>query len=280
MNQYQSLFSIYKFNGKRLHCSPEDEGNDISKMSFQDIQKTTPQELYELLEMDSVTQFEFCGGFSFAPSEFWTTAIKLENSLYIWASDLLVELKKNKNGDWVRTQYTHELTSSWRYVFRSIGAKYFELSHYDYLHLVIDSFWLKAFGKTREQMWCSGNIGAHGDKASGYEYEWKDKGISRNRGTLLYLLTYVKEAFGETEKHLSDQWVIDNYQKYLPAILEAEFEAGLITQEEKEKKTFHAIIENIGLEFNEGNYKAVCQLRKETKDKTEFLSSVLKMLNN
>jgi len=33
-------------------------------------------------------------------------------------------------------------------------------------------------------------------------------------------------------------------------------------------------------EFNEGNYKAICQLRKESKAETVFLSSVLKMLNN
>lgn len=94
-------------------------------------------------------------------------------------------------------------------------------NHYDYLNRMLEPFWKEVFGKTPSEMWCGGIVSAHGDKCRGYNREWEKHGINDNRGSLLFLLTYTKE-FGETEKHMSDQWVIDNYKKYLPMIERAE----------------------------------------------------------
>ena len=58
-------------------------------------------------------------------------------------------------------------------------------------------------------------------KAYGYKNEWAKAGINKYRGTLLFLLSYTKER-GETPRHEVEQWVIDNYPKYLPMIEVAE----------------------------------------------------------
>ena len=94
-------------------------------------------------------------------------------------------------------------------------------NHYEYLDKILDPFWLEVFGKTSSEMMYGGIISAHGDKCSGYNFEWDENGINHNRGSLLFLLTYTKE-FGDNKKHMSGQWVIDNYQKYLPMIEKAE----------------------------------------------------------
>ena len=94
-------------------------------------------------------------------------------------------------------------------------------NHYDYLDRILEPFWKEVFNKTPSEMWCGGIVSAHGDKCRGYMREWNNHGINFNRGSLLFLLTYTKE-FGDTEKHLSSQWVIDNYPKYLPMIENAE----------------------------------------------------------
>ena len=92
---------------------------------------------------------------------------------------------------------------------------------YDYLNRILEPFWKEVFGKTPSEMWCAGIVGAHGDKFRGYTSYWKEHGINDNRGGLLFLLSYTSE-FGDNEKHKTDQWVIDNYTKYLPAIERAE----------------------------------------------------------
>lgn len=94
-------------------------------------------------------------------------------------------------------------------------------NHYDYLNRILEPFWKEVFGKTPSEMWCGGIVSSHGDKCRGYNREWEQAGINDNRGSLLFLLTYTKE-FGDNEKHKSDQWVIDNYEKYLPMIEKAE----------------------------------------------------------
>lgn len=92
---------------------------------------------------------------------------------------------------------------------------------YEYLNRILTPFWKEVFGKTPSEMWCGGIVTSHGDKFRGYTRQWEEHGINDNRGGLLFLLTYTKE-FGDNEKHNSDQWVIDNYQKYLPMIEKAE----------------------------------------------------------
>jgi hypothetical protein len=94
-------------------------------------------------------------------------------------------------------------------------------NHYDYLERMLEYFWLEVFKKTPSEMWCAGIVTAHGDKCSGYKNLWEKNGINFNRGSLLFLLSYTKE-FGDNEKSQSDQWVVDNYPKYLPAIEKAE----------------------------------------------------------
>lgn len=95
-------------------------------------------------------------------------------------------------------------------------------SHYDYLEFVIDRFWPKVFGKTRNEMFCGCNVGAHADKCDGYKFDWNDAGIPFYHGVLLFLLTYTKLM--DRPKHESGEWVIENYEKFNSMIFEAEDE--------------------------------------------------------
>lgn len=96
------------------------------------------------------------------------------------------------------------------------------VSHYKYLDAVIESFWVKVFGKTPSEMFCGGIVSAHGDKCSDYKRSMPKRGIPFNRSALLFLLTYTKLM--DREKHLSEEWVVENYDKYVPLIIEAEQE--------------------------------------------------------
>ena len=158
-------------------------------------------------------------------STYWITVVRTEKSLYFFHSEIAECIQID--GDKYHSSYTKEPKEEfWKQMFLDIGPCNFELSHYDYLELVINEFWRGVFGKTTSEMWCAGIIGAHGDKAYGYKDQWDDAGIHFARGVLLFLLTYTKEL-GDTPKHESCEWVIANYQKYLPYIAEAEKLAGL-----------------------------------------------------
>lgn len=97
-----------------------------------------------------------------------------------------------------------------------------EVSHYTYLDAVINLFWVKVFGKTTSEMFCGGIVSAHGDKCYDYKRSMPKRGIPFNRSALLFLLTYTKEM--DREKHFSEEWVVENYDKYLPFIEQAEKE--------------------------------------------------------
>lgn len=103
----------------------------------------------------------------------------------------------------------------------------FGYSHYDYLDDHLDLFWQKVFGKTLKETWNAGIVSAHGDKGYSYKITWANVGINYYRGMMLFMLTYTKEI-GDTPKHESDDWIINNYEKYLPLIEEVEKEIGII----------------------------------------------------
>ena len=96
-------------------------------------------------------------------------------------------------------------------------------SHYDYLDEMLNPFWMEVFGETEARMFCGGMVSAHGDKAYSYRSDWDDHGIPFHHGVLLFLLTYTKER-GETPKHKSCEWVIENYARYFMKIQQAERE--------------------------------------------------------
>lgn len=96
------------------------------------------------------------------------------------------------------------------------------VSHYKYLDAVIESFWVKVFGKTPSEMFCGGIVSAHGDKCFDYKFSMPKRNIPFNRSALLFLLTYTKLM--DREKYLSEEWVVENYNKYVPLIIEAEKE--------------------------------------------------------
>jgi len=104
----------------------------------------------------------------------------------------------------------------------------FIYNHYDYLDDHLDLLWQKVFGKTLDEMWCSGIIGAHGDKGYGYRRRWEDVGISFTHGMMLFMLTYTDVM--DRPKHESLEWTIENYEKYLPLIREAEIEARIVDE--------------------------------------------------
>lgn len=94
------------------------------------------------------------------------------------------------------------------------------MSHYKWLDDHLEAFWINVFGKGLSATGCGGIISAHGDKVYQYKKYWEESGVPFYHGAAIYLLTYTKEL-GETPKHLSNQWVVDNYQRYkslLPSI--------------------------------------------------------------
>jgi len=103
-------------------------------------------------------------------------------------------------------------------------------SHYDYLDLMLEKFWLVVFQKTPDEMWCAGIVSSHGDKCYGYKSPWEKCGIHFYRGALLYLLTYTK-LLGDYPKYQSQQFVIDMYPQYINRILVIEKELGIDSEQ-------------------------------------------------
>ena len=90
-------------------------------------------------------------------------------------------------------------------------------SHYDYLedHL-LEIF--ECVGVNTDH-YNKGMIGAHGDKAYGYKFDWNQAGIHFFHGVALYLLTYCHPfscESRETDNGWIDpgKWVIDNYERF------------------------------------------------------------------
>lgn len=99
-------------------------------------------------------------------------------------------------------------------------------SHYKYLEFCIDTFGELVFNKPNSFHFNGGFIGAHGDKCYGYMLDsMVNHGIHPHRFAMLYLLTY--SAVMDRPKHESEQWVVDNYDKYLPLLIKAEEQAGI-----------------------------------------------------
>ena len=96
-------------------------------------------------------------------------------------------------------------------------------NHYEYLDKHLDLYWKKVFNKSLDEMYCSNIVSCHGDKGYGYRRDWNLNGISFERGMMLYMLTYFEKVM-TYEEWKSKEWVIDNYKKYLPIILEVEKE--------------------------------------------------------
>lgn len=77
-----------------------------------------------------------------------------------------------------------------------------------------DAFIAKVFeGEPRYIDSCGGMIPAHGDKVDQYREYWHSSGIDFKKAQIIYFLTYTK-LLGDTPKHKSKEWVIDNYDKY------------------------------------------------------------------
>ncbi len=150
------------------------------------------------------------------------TVLKTENSFYVYNHEFIIW--QNKCGTTICDKPTEEV---WKQMFLEIKPENLNFSHYDYLKLILNDFWKLVFGKTANEMFCGGIITSHGDKGYGYEDMWKKAGIPFRRGMMLFLLSYTKE-FGDRPKHETDQWVIENYPKYLPHLEAAEKEAGLL----------------------------------------------------
>lgn len=65
---------------------------------------------------------------------------------------------------------------------------------------------------------CAGMVSAHGDKVAQYRDHWERQCLDYKKAQIIYFLTFTK-LMGETPKHLSCEWVVDNYDlyaKYLP----------------------------------------------------------------
>jgi len=138
---------------------------------------------------------------------------KIGEAIGCWTARLLSEFPNRAFGDSYDLKDI-KIINSKKLVFRS---------HYDYCDAMLEKFWLKVFHKTPDEMWCSGITGSHGDKCYSYKRDWEEAGIEFHHGVLLFLLTYT-QALGDTPKHESCQWVIDNYPLYKPMIDDVEKE--------------------------------------------------------
>lgn len=92
---------------------------------------------------------------------------------------------------------------------------------YDYLDQMLAAFWQAVFNKTPEAAGCSGLVDAHGDKTDQYRDRWEEAGVPYFHGALIYLLTFT-DQLGDTPKHQSCEWVIENYPVYQFYILRIE----------------------------------------------------------
>lgn len=97
------------------------------------------------------------------------------------------------------------------------------MNHYQWLDKHLDQFWYKVFGKTLDEMYCAGIVAAHGDKCYGYKSTWEDAGIPFAHGVAIFFLSYVEPYVSETGNTENgfvpvDQWVIDNYERFAPAL--------------------------------------------------------------
>lgn len=120
-------------------------------------------------------------------------------------------------------------------------------SHYDYLDDHLEAFWLKVFGKTPTEMFCGGIVSAHGDKGYSYRRDFEKHGINFGRGMMLFLLSYSKLDRDELIKSL--EWIIDNYEYYLPMLEAAEKEVT-----EDRAKRYQQALESVKRIYGE-NYE-------------------------
>ena len=213
---YRQIVNPYYFNNKNItEVAPlEYDGHNVYDI-FNNMQPNT----YYVYVDNKTTYF---GGYNY-------TVVRLADIMYMFNDSYIAKVTEDTwQGVDVIDPNTQLTADIWYEMFITIGADKYNISHYKYLELVIDTFWVSVFGKTPSEMFCGGIVGAHGDKGSGYERTWKysEPSINFNRGMLLFLLTYTKVM--DRPKIETGQWVIDNYPKYLDRILLAEKEAGFI----------------------------------------------------
>lgn len=175
-----------------------------------------------LKQMENNTYF-ICekGGIPNKESTYHVAVTKVKDKLFLFNSEGIIIVEMN---DILINLSPSE--DDWKKVFIAL-RDFIDLNHYEYLDLILDSFFKQVFNKTPSEMYCGGIVSAHGDKGYSYKQEWKEAGISFNHGMMLYLLTYTK-LLGNYDKSDSCQWVIDHYKKYLPYLVTAEKEVGLI----------------------------------------------------
>ena len=99
-------------------------------------------------------------------------------------------------------------------------------SHYDFLDMTIEHFGPLVFGKPNGWHFDYGMIGAHGDKCYSYMADaLEEHNIPKWHTAMLFLLTYTKEM--DREKHLSYEWIIENYDRYKAKLEECYKLSGL-----------------------------------------------------
>ena len=87
------------------------------------------------------------------------------------------------------------------------------MSNLQYMLANTDAFIAEVFkGEPRYIDACGGMVSAHGDKSDQYEQYWHSSGIDFKKAQIIYFLTFTKLM--DRPKHLSKEWVVDNYDKY------------------------------------------------------------------
>lgn len=221
MFDYQQIVDEYHFNLEKL----------LKRKSLPfslDDQAACIKHLREVLAVGDFFVCEEGGLYDEEHIEFktyWTTVIRVEEGILAFHNSMMIfwpDACEQPNS----IPFIPD-NDAWKEVFKKIGPENLNINQYHYCDMMLNPFWLRVFGKTADEMWCGGIVSAHGDKAYGYKSQWEKAGVPFNRGVLIFLLSYTKEL-GDRPKHETREWVIENYSKYLPMILEAEKEIGLL----------------------------------------------------
>lgn len=160
------------------------------------------------------------GGIPDETCTYHVTVVRTDDTLFLYNSNGIITYQPNNV---LRNMVPNE--EDWKQLFIKLGNR-LEISHYDYLELIIESFWKQVFDKSLNDMWCGGIITSHGDKGYSYRHKWEENGVPFKRGMMIFLLSYTK-LLGDRPKHESCEWVIEEYPKYIPFFEVAEKEAGV-----------------------------------------------------
>lgn len=210
---YRHLVNSYNYKDSLTHIEPISIFN-YKEMNLTEVFEVMPDKSYFVLDLDPVDPLINLQRF---------TVVKANSKIAAFNDEIIAIYDAVMHRDSV---YFNPTEDRWIDVFKVIGFDNININHYKYCDFMLDHFWMEIFNKTPDEMFCAGIVSAHGDKAYGYQSQWKKADIPFTRGVLLFLLTYTKLY---KDNCSSREWVIDAYEQYLPVIEKVEKEVFFLS---------------------------------------------------